>query len=116
MRQRAMRSADGDFSFGSGLPFLVNSGACVAQAILTRLKLAAGEWFLDQSEGTPYSGQILGHNTAATRDLALRIRILETPGVLQIAEYMSFVDSSRAMVVIASVDTIYGPAQINATL
>lgn len=115
MRQRAL-DANGDFSFGSGAPFLINSPQCVAQAIMTRLRLQAGEWFLDSNEGTPYDGQILGHNTAETRDLALRIRILETPGVEQISEYLSYVDAQRAMVMIATVDTIYGQTPINITI
>lgn len=107
---------DGDYSIGSGLPFLKDSPECVAQAVMTRLRLATGEWFLDLTEGTPYQGQILGHNTALTRDLAVRQRILDTPGVSQISEYISFVDASRAMVVIATVDTAYGKATIAATL
>lgn len=115
MRQRALDAA-GDYSFGTGLPFLADSPLCVAQAVMTRLRLAAGEWFLDDREGTEYAGQILGHNTGATRDLAVRIRILETPGVRQIAEYVSYVDKQRAMVVAAVVDTAYGRVQIAATL
>lgn len=115
MRQRAFR-ADGDYAFGANTPFLADTPACVAQAVMTRLRLATGEWFLDLNEGTPYDGQILGHNTGATRDLAIRIRILETPGVEQISDYLSFVDATRAFVVFANIDTIYGPAGINVTL
>lgn len=116
MRQRAFRP-DGDYDFGSGRPLLVDSPQCVAQAVMTRLNLQTGEWFLDSNEGTPYDGQILGHNTAATRDLALRIRILETPGVVQIDEYLSFVDpTDRTMVMACSVDTLYGTADVATTL
>ena len=114
MRQRALLP-DGDYNFGLGLPFLANSPGCVAQAIMTRLRLAEGEWFLDAREGTAYASQILGHGTQATRDLALRVRILETPGVRQIAEYLSFVDNDRAFVVAATVDTDFGQATITAT-
>lgn len=116
MRQRALLS-DGDYSFGTGLPFLVDSPLCVAQAVMTRLRLETGEWFLDTDEGTPYDGQILGHNTVATRDLALRTRILDTPGVVQISDYVSFVDASvRAFNMVAIIDTLYGPAEVRITL
>ena len=111
MRQRAL-SAIGDYTFGQATPFLADTPLCVAQAIMTRLRLRTGEWFLDLSEGTDYDGQILGHNTVATRDLAVRTRILDTPGVNQISEYISFVDKSRAMSVIATVDTQYGTVTI----
>ena len=107
---------NGDYDFGTGRPFLANSPGCVAQAIMTRLRLETGEWFLDVAEGTPYQELILGHNTTDTRDLALRIRILDTPGVVQISDYLSYVDAGRAMVVVASVDTLYGAANINITL
>jgi len=115
MRQRAHRP-DGDYSFGSNLPFLVDSPQCVAQAIMTRLKLQAGEWFLDLDEGTHYDGLILGHNTQATRDLEVRGRILETPGVQQISDYISYVDRGRNMTVLATVKTLYGTTDLAATL
>lgn len=112
MRQRAFMP-DGDYSFGTGLPFLVDSAVCVAQAVMTRLRLATGEWFLDLTEGTDYDGQILGHNTGSTRDLAVRVRILETPGVLQIGEYLSFVDpDTRNFTVLCVIDTIYGSVNL----
>ena len=56
MRNRAM-DANGDYQFGRSGLFLVDSPAGVAQAIKTKLLLAAGEWFLDADEGTPYSTQ-----------------------------------------------------------
>lgn len=114
MRQREM-DANGDYVFGRNEPFLVDSPLCVAQAIMTRLRLATGEWFLDLNEGTPYDTQILGHNTGATRDLAVRVRILETPGVSQISEYVSFVNTKREFVVVATVDTIYGKTDLLVT-
>lgn len=115
MKQRQLLP-DGDYAFGTGLPFLADTPVCVAQAILTRLRLRTGEWFLDTSDGTPYDGQILGHNTGATRDLAIRGRILDTPGVTQIAKYLSYVTDQRAMTVSAVVDTAYGQASLTATI
>lgn len=89
----------------------MNSPDCVGQAILTRLKLIAGEWFLNVREGTPYFGQILGENTRPLYDQAIRERILGTPNVLSILEYQSILDAnSRKLSVQASVLTAFQPS------
>lgn len=115
MRYRAL-DANGDMQFGNGASnFLVNSPAAVGQAVLTRLKLLTGEWFLDVTEGTPYATQILGKNTSATYDTAIRSRILGTQGVSGIASYSSSLNpTTRALSITATIDTIYGQATISA--
>lgn len=116
MRYRAL-DENGDYSFGQGSRnFLVDSPDAVAQLVITRLKLWTSEWFLDTSEGTPYKTQILGVGTAPTRDLAIQERILETQGVIGIADYASIVDpSTRAFTVGATIDTIYGQTTLTTT-
>lgn len=106
MRYRAL-SDDFDYTFGQGTQnLLVNSPATVGQAIRTRLLLLTGEWYLDTTSGTPYATKILGKNTAATRDLAIKGRILQTQGVKELLGYASrLVD--RAFTVQAVVMTIY---------
>ncbi len=106
-------SVDGDYQFGRSGIFLTDSPEAVAQAISTRLALWTNEWFLDASEGTPYESRILGYATQGTRDLALKQRITETPGVLRILSYSSSVDATRKMTASAVVETIYGEATIN---
>lgn len=112
MRYRAL-SPTGDYQFGRSGLFLTNTPEAVAQAVNTRLLLWAGEWFLDSREGTPYKESILGYGTQGTRDVAIRERILGTPGVRQLLKYSSSVDQSRKMTVTALVETIYGTATIN---
>lgn len=114
MRYRAL-SATGDSTFGSGsTAFLVNSPAAVAQAIQTRLLLETGEFFLDISEGTPYSTEILGRSTTTTYDAAIRDRILGTEGVTAISAYSSSLNrATRALTVNATVQTIYGEVTVN---
>lgn len=113
MRYRVL-DANGDYTFGqNGANFLVNSPAAVAQAILTRLKLIQGEWFLDQTAGTPYSTDILGAGTESTRDLAVQTVILDTQGVTGIADYASYRNpTTREFIVAATIDTIYGVTTI----
>lgn len=110
MRYRA-HSPDGDYVFVGQSPFLIDTPAAVAQAIKTRLRLAAGEWFLDDREGFDLS-QVLGNNTQATRDLEVKRVILGTDGVTALVSYFSQVDSQRRFTVEARVDTAYGPVTI----
>lgn len=117
MRYRTL-DANGDYTFGqNNSNFLVDSPEAVAQAIQTRLKLIQGEWFLDQTAGTPYYTDILGAGTESTRDLAVQTVILETQGVTEIADYASYLDpSSREFTVAAVVNTQYGQVTITQAL
>lgn len=115
MRTRKLDD-NGDFVFGEGAEFLVNSPAAVAQSIKTRLLLPTGEWFLDLKEGTAYAPLILGHHTQGTRDAEVKQRILNTPGVTEISSYSSSVDAARHMTVTATVVTQYGIAKLNEVL
>lgn len=111
MRYRALTS-EGDYQLGRTGLFLVDTPEAVAQAIKTRLGLMEGEWFLDTSEGTPYASNILGMHTSTTRDLAIKMRILDTPGVQDITNYYSYLNADRVLVVAAEVSTIYGNTTI----
>jgi hypothetical protein len=117
MRYRTL-DANGDYTFGqNGANFLIDSPSAVAQAILTRLKLIQGEWFLDQTAGTPYNTQILGTGTESTRDLAVQTVILETQGVTEIVDYASnFEPSTRTFTVAATVNTQFGQTTITQAL
>lgn len=114
MKYRAL-TATGDYNMGASGQFLLNSPAAVAQAVLTRLRLVEGEWFLDNREGTPYPSQVLGYATQGTRDLAIKERILGTQGVTEIIAYSSSVDRNRTMTVFARINTIYGPTDLTAS-
>jgi len=108
MRYRKL-SNSGDYQLGV---WLENTPETVAQAVLTRLKLWRGEWFMDTSEGTPYMQNILGHNTSY--DLELKARILGTQGVVELTDYSSVVDRDRNLIVTCTLSTLYG--QINMVL
>lgn len=114
MRYR-QQDADGDYMLNT---FLQDSPACVAQAILTRLRLGTGEWFLDTTEGTPWNTQVLGKYTSNLYDPAVKARILGTPGVLELASYASQRDPQiRKLTITTTVNTIYGTTdQIEVTL
>lgn len=112
MRYRKL-SPTGDYTFGQGnANFYIDNVEAVAQSVLTRLRLAQGEWFLDVTEGTPYATQILGVNTAATRDLAIKNRILKTDGVTELVAYASQLDADRNFKVQATINTVYGQTTI----
>ena len=113
MRYRAL-SPTGDYQFGKAGIFFMDSPQAVAQAIQTRLALWTGEWFLDATEGTQWVGGVVGHNTQATRDLVIKERVLDTPGVVSIDSYGSSV-ANRVMTATARVTTAYGAATITTT-
>lgn len=113
MRYRKM-TPSGDYFFGPGSVFLVNTPEAVAQAVRTRVKLYAGEWFLDRREGLDLEN-ILGYRTQATRDREIQQRILSTPGVRQLTRYSSSMEG-RQFRVDATVETIYGSAIISEVL
>jgi len=117
MRYRKL-TEDGDYTLGSGQDFLVNNPEAVAQAVLTRLKLWRGEWFIDLEDGTPYSQEILGkRQRGGSPDGAIKRRILQTEGVREILSYSSNFDgNTRRLKIDATIATIYGTAQISERL
>lgn len=111
------RPLDGNGDYTIGVPFLVNSPACVGQAVRTRLKLFLGEWFVDQTDGTPWfpvsgTNAILGKNPGSNPDTLIKQRILTTQGVLAIQTYSSYLISPRQLVVNVTIDTLYGTTAV----
>lgn len=114
MKYRPLDSL-GDYTVGK--PFLVNSPECVAQAISTRLKLWRGEWFVDTTDGTPYREEVLDKRNNRSHEIAIKQRILGTPGVTAITSFSSSFDGeSRRLTISTTVDTIYGAAALNEVL
>lgn len=110
------RALDGQGDYTVGQPWLSNSPETVAQAIGTRLKLWRGEWFVDRTDGTPYNEEILGKRGRGV-DVAIKQRILGTPGVTALTAFTASFDSvTRALSVQATVDTLYGPATVSEVL
>lgn len=117
MRVRKQDSA-GDFVWGHQQnDFWLNAADGVAQAIKTRLLLFRGEWFLDVTDGTPWTTQVLDKYTQDQYDAAIQDRILGTSGVVQITAYSSSVNTTaRTLTVTATVNTIYGTATLSTTI
>lgn len=114
MRYRKL-DANGDYVLGTGNEFLVNSPAAVAQAVLTRLRLRQGEWFLDTAAGMPWA-EILD-KFGANYDALIKEQILNTVGVTAITDYSStFDDVTRKLSVSVSINTAYGPTTLTTTL
>jgi len=103
MRYRPL-SPLGDYTLGQ--PFLTNSPQAVAQAIGTRLRLWLGQFFLDITDGTPWPQQVLGERYNKVPDAAIKARILNTIGVVQLTAYSSQFDgNTRILTVNATVQT-----------
>lgn len=117
MRYRKL-DAFGDMQFGNGQQdFHTNTPDGVGQAVMTRLLLWAGEWFLNIEEGTPYQTGALGKNTKSTIDPMIRERILDTEGVTDIYTYSSNFDAdARKFYVNATINTVYGATTIQGVM
>lgn len=109
------QDANGDYLIGQGeANFWINSPEGVSQNVETRLLLWEGEWFLDKTEGTPWSQEILGYGTASLRDIAIRARVLATDGVTALLNYNSSVNTAtRKMTVSGSIMTKFSTTPIN---
>ncbi|MEW9139884.1 hypothetical protein AB2664_30055 [Bacillus wiedmannii] len=117
MRYRKL-TVDGDYAFGQQqADFYRDSPEVVAQAVLTRLELFTGQWFLDNTEGTPWRTDVLGKYTQDSYDSVIQARILDTQGVTQIDAYSSTRNAdTRALTVAATISTAYGQTSITTTL
>lgn len=114
MRIRKVEPETGDMRFGSGqADFWRDVPDGVAQHVQSRLQLYRGEWFLDIADGTPWRTEVLGKYTGPTRDMVLRARILETPGVTAITAYDSALNrDTRAFTAQATISTQYGATTV----
>lgn len=118
MRYRAL-SATGDYQIGQGATnFLINSPACVAQAVLTRLNLWQGQYWLDLTAGMPWLTDVIGKNTGPLYDISIQQYILATQGVSQIQGYSSSLNRTpRALrISIANLVTIFGSTVFDAVI
>jgi hypothetical protein len=117
MRYRKL-DANGDAVFGHQQnDFYRDQPEAVAQAVQTRLALFTGEWFLDITDGTPWTTQVLGKYTKDQYDAVIRDRILGTQGVTQIDSYSSAVNTTtRSLTVTATIDTQFGTATFTTTI
>lgn len=113
MRYRALSESQ-DYTFGSGQGnFLRDVPDAVAQAVVTRLRLLSGEWFLDVEDGTAYQAGVLGKQTLETASAVIRERILGTQGLVEILEFdISENRDTRTLTMSAKIDTIYGPTTL----
>lgn len=93
----------------------------VAQTIDTRLKLFAGEYWRDVTDGTPWIENILTKNnrtnTLQSKITILKERILQTGGVISILSWKTdFNYPERKLVINADILTEFGVTSINRQL
>jgi hypothetical protein len=81
-----------DLIFTAGDLTVLTGPEARAQRIRIALRHLMGEWFLDQTSGTDYFGQILGKSSELSRRAEYRRRILGVPGVVEIASMQLTVD------------------------
>jgi len=117
MRYRKL-DANGDYVWGHQQgDFYRDQAEAVSQAVQTRLGLTLGEWFLDVTDGMPWNTEVLGKYTQDQYDAAIRDCILGTPGVTEIVDYSSTLDTSiRKLTVTVTINTQYGQTTFTTTI
>ena len=90
----------------------------VLQDCLQRLSMFLGEWFLDNTQGTPWFQQILVKNPDQSKVDAILLNILaDTIGVTQVNDYSFTINSQfRTLTVNFSLQTTSGPVDYTGTL
>ena len=98
----------------SGVQF-ISGREEIAQTIQTRLRLFLGENFRNSKDGTPWFQDILGKGSTLTnKDAAIKNRIIQTDGVIEILTYNADYDiNTRKYNVSGSVLTIDGEVLFN---
>lgn len=114
MRYRKL-SPTGDYTFGGGLQnFYIDVPAAVGQAVETRLRLWAGEWSFDTSQGTPYLSGVIGKHSTQDADQTIQAEVNATQGMVDIQKYESIRNTEkRSFAVQITIDTIYGPTVVD---
>ena len=90
----------------------------IRQALIERLKLFKGEWFLNTSIGVPYFQEIIGKNRNINSIATIfKNVILQTVGVIKLIEFeLSLNDKTRELSLSFGVNTISGFIRINEVL
>ena len=114
MRYRKL-DTNGDMNFGHGeSDYYIDDWRLVLQAIVTRLELWQGEWYLDLAAGTPWEQEILGKTQQPLRDAALQEVILDTYGVEELEYFRALYDRNKRIYVVSfKAKTIYGTVEGN---
>jgi len=110
------QDVNGDYQFGHGsADFIADSPAVVQLLLQNTLLIFEGEWFLDNTFGTPWYQSIQGYG--GNYDMALQGTILGCPGVTGIDNYSSsLVPNSRHLVVTSGVQTQFGSTSVSTTI
>jgi hypothetical protein len=115
MTVRAIDPVTGDI-VTSGVQFITGRDE-IAQTITTRLRLFSGEYFRDTRDGTPWFQVILEKSSTLTqKDAAIKRRIAETEGVINLLSYSTDFDiNQRNYTVQCEVETQYGSVNVSTT-
>lgn len=78
------------------------------QAIIRRLRLFLGEYFLDGTEGTPWFQSILGKNPHEVAEAQIKRRIIGTKDVMALTQFdYTFETRTRTIRVVARILDIH---------
>lgn len=108
----------GDLVLTNGNLTLVSGTQEILQSIFSTLRTFLGEWFLDNTIGVDYFGQILTKNPdQGLIDSILLAAIQDVPGVQSVTQFSSSVDFvNRVLSVSFQAQTTQGTVNYNGTV
>jgi len=106
---RALNSGN-DLVLLNGQIAVVEDGLQTVQHVRTRLLFYLGEWFLDTLAGTPWFEEVFVRPVnLATVESVIKTRILETPGITGLTDFLMDYDRPiRKLRVLFSATTDFG--------
>ena len=109
------QTADGDYQFGRNRQGFLSGQAAMRQVLQTRLRESQNEWWEGDPGALPWATDILGlpctEENLQRVDLMIADRILDTVGVVGIAEQTSGY-SNRQYACDCVVNTVYGEVKV----
>ena len=89
----------------------------VRQRVVQRLQFWSRQWFLNESQGVPYTPDILGHQfDISLAKQALVAEILTVADVTNVRDVEAALDAAtRRFSFAANVDTVYGATSVSGT-
>lgn len=95
-----LKLTGGDLDFSTGDLVLLTADDAIRQQVAIRLGFFLGEWFLNEDEGMPYLGTILGEKnpSPALMNEIFRRAILGVPGIVSLDTIeFDFDNATRAL-------------------
>ncbi len=113
-----LQDTDGDLALTKNRMRMTDGRIETAQTLRSRLRVFEGEWFLDETAGTPYFQEVLGKSkNPRSAEAAIKAVIVGTPNVTGLLEFSFTLNKqTREASVAFKVSSPFGPIELSEVL